>query len=700
MSFDGLPVPVIDNTRAGDGAPDAVLQLLAPIGFGRAICGDLVAAERREWWIGNGKGAYAAGTIAQSLTRRYHGLLVAPVDPPLGRCLVLAKADAELVVGDRRIPLFTNRWASGAVVPEGHLGIESFHLDGTIPVWRFAIGDIRIEQRIWMEPGANTTYLGWRLVASGRSADPLLSVAILANGRDHHGETWMPGFAPEIGAEGNQLTMCVQDRFALRVAASGGTIVAQRAWIENFDLPIERERGLSERDHNLCIGRAEFTLGDGAWHGLVASLDRDASPDIGAALARRRAHDAAVLERALDADPLFNAAPGWVLRLVLAADLYVIGRPVSGVPDGRSVIAGYPWFGDWGRDTMIALAGLCLATGRYHDARKILETFARFIDQGMLPNVFPGAGEVPEYNTVDAALWYIEAWRGYVATTGDTGALARVFPVLAEIVEWHQRGARFGIAVDPADGLLRGGEPGVQLTWMDARVGDRVVTPRIGKPVEINALWHNALVAMTGFAEQLGKVATPYREAAERARMGFQRFIRTDRLGLFDVIDGPDGADATLRPNQLLAVSLPASPLDGDMQRRVLDQCGGVLVTSYGLRSLSPEHSEYRGNYHGGVRERDGSYHQGPVWAWLLGHWALAHYRVHGDAAAAQAWLEPIADHLADAALGHVSEIFDGDPPHTPRGAPAQAWSTACMLEAWWRLEQAKRAGARRQNPA
>jgi glycogen debranching enzyme len=217
------------------------------------------------------------------------------------------------------------------------------------------------------------------------------------------------------------------------------------------------------------------------------------------------------------------------------------------------------------------------------------------------------------------------------------------------------------------------------------------VTPRIGKPVEINALWHNALVAMAGFADQLGETGLPYREAADQARAGFQRFIRPDRQGLFDVIDGPDGADATLRPNQLLAVSLPASPLDPDTQRPVLDQCGRALVTSYGLRSLAPEHSDYRGSYRGGVSERDGSYHQGPVWAWLLGHWALAHYRVHGDAAASQAWLEPIADHLADAALGHVSEIFDGDPPHTPRGAPAQAWSGACVLEAWWRLELAKR---------
>src|SRR6266568_536462 len=404
MSFGGLPIPVIDHTGAGDGAPNAVFLRLAPIGFGRAICGDLVAAERREWWIGNGKGAYAAGTIAQSLTRRYHGLLVAPVDPPLGRCLVLAKADAELVVGDRRILLFTNRWASGAVVPAGHRELENFHLDGTIPVWRFAIGDIRIEQRIWMEPGANTTYIAWRLVTSGSFPEPRLSVALLANGRDPHGETWIPGFTPEIAAEGEQLIMRAQDRFVLRVAAPGGAIVAQRNWIENFDLPVERERGLPERDHHLCTGRAEFTLGDGKWHGLVASVEPDASPDIAAALSRRQAHDAAVLRRTLDVDPLLGAAPGWVMRLVLAADLYVIERPVPGFAEGRSVIAGYPWFGDWGRDTMIALPGLCLATGRYDDARKILETFARFVDQGMLPNVFPGTGDVPEYNTADAAL--------------------------------------------------------------------------------------------------------------------------------------------------------------------------------------------------------------------------------------------------------------------------------------------------------
>ncbi len=687
MSADGSLPAQLDRSETS--AIDA-FERLAPIRFGRETCGDLTAAERREWWIGNGRGAYAAGTVALTLTRRYHGLLIAPIDPPLGRFLVFAKADAELIIGDSRYPLFANRWASGAIAPGGHLAIESFELDGSIPVWRFAVGAYRIKQRIWMELGADTTYIAWRLVAAPDDAAPQLSVALLANGRDHHGETSIIGFTPEIAVGHDVLTIAVPERFALRIQVPGGKITPQREWIENFDLPVERERGLSDRDHHLFIGRAEIVLAPRIWHGIAVNAEPDASPDIAAALARRQAHDRRAVERAVTADPVFANAPGWVMRLVLASDLYIFARDVTGIEDGRSVIAGYPWFGDWGRDTMIALPGLALATGRFADARKILETFACFVDRGMLPNVFPGAGETPEYNTVDAALWYIEAWRGYVAATGDTAALERVFPVLAEIIDWHQRGTRYGIVVDPSDGLLRAGEPGQQLTWMDARVGDWVVTPRIGKPVEINALWHNALVAMAELAERLGGASEPYATAAEGARAGFQRFVKPGGDGLFDVIDGPDGGDPTLRPNQLLAVSLPASPLDRPMQRRVLEQCGEMLLTSYGMRSLGPGHPAYRGRYLGGVAERDGSYHQGPVWAWLLGHWALAHYRVSGDAAAAQLWLEPIADHLADAGLGQVSEIFDGDPPHTPRGAPAQAWSVACILEAWWRLEHAR----------
>jgi 4-alpha-glucanotransferase len=357
------------------------------------------------------------------------------------------------------------------------------------------------------------------------------------------------------------------------------------------------------------------------------------------------------------------------------------------------VIAGYPWFGDWGRDTMISLPGLTLATGRQDVALRILQTFAGFVSQGMLPNVFPGAGETPDYNTADASLWFFEAWRAYVAQTGDTAALRTAFPVLADMIAWHRRGTRYGIAVDPADGLLRAGQTGVQLTWMDAKVGDWVVTPRIGKPVEINALWYNALCVMAEIADMLGE-ADAFSAQAAITRTGFARFLRPDGQGLHDVIDGvldgPDGNDDRIRPNQIFAVSLPYSPLATSDQFRVVEICRRHLLTSYGLRSLAPGSADYHPRYEGDVRQRDGGYHQGPVWGWLLGHFALAAYRVTGDADGALALLAPMRDALFDQGLGTLGEIFDGDPPHEPRGAPVQAWSVACTLQAWHSLRAAR----------
>ncbi len=661
--------------------------------FGRDICGDLAQAERREWWLANGLGAYAAGTIAGTLTRRYHGLLIAPVNPPLGRCLVFAKADATLIDGEREYPLFANRWRDGAVSPEGYVHIESFRLEGRMPVWRFAIGDVTIEQRIWMEHGANTTYVAFRVL---RGADdpqrPLqLRINLLINARDHHVSARPWDFNPVIEGDDTELRVRHANWFTLYLKSRGGVMQARHDWFENFDLPVERGRGLPDWDNHLCVGEALLDLDDGEWVGLVASLDPSASIYLHEALRRFVARDTGQLKRVKVQLPEMFSAPDWVDQLVLAADSFVFARPLDTVPDGESVIAGYPWFGDWGRDTMIALPGLALATGRFDTAARILRTFARFVDRGMLPNVFPGSGETPEYNTVDAALWYIEAWRAYFDTTGDRSALAEVFPVIADIIDWHVRGTRYGIRVDEADGLLTAGEPGVQITWMDAKVGDWVVTPRIGKPVEINALWFNALSVMAGFADVLKQPSDQYRALAARAREGFQRFVNPANGGLLDVLDGPNGADATLRPNQLFAISLPHSPLAAEDQVAVLRLVGRELLTSYGLRSLGTGHAEFRPHYAGGVWERDGGYHQGPVWAWLLGHFALAEQRVWGDAAAAQARLEPLRDHLLDAGLGTVSEIFDGAPPHTPRGAPSQAWSVACTLEAWWRLERAKR---------
>ena len=672
------------------------------IRFGRAVCGDLAEAERREWWIANGRGGYAAGTIAGTLTRRYHGLLVAPVDPPLGRRLVLAKADATLVDGAESHPLFANRWSGGQIVPPGHLGIESFHLDHSVPVWTFALGGRRIEARIWMEPGADTTWMGWFLHpltheehVGDEGAALSLRVTLLANSRDHNAGTWEDGFQPAVSASGDMLRVADGSRFTLSVRAPGGGMAVKREWYRNFDLPVEASRGLDARDSHLRVGEATLPLRPGVWCGLVASLTPDPPDDIAAALGRRLAHDRRVLGIAAPPATPFAAAPPWIHRLVLAADSFVFARAVPDVGQGLSVIAGYPWFGDWGRDTMISLPGLALCTGRADDALRILQTFARFISQGMLPNVFPGAGETPAYNTADASLWFFEAWRAYVAHTGDVAALREVFPVLVDMIDWHRRGTRYGIAVDPADGLLRAGQAGVQLTWMDAKVGDWVVTPRIGKPVEINALWYNALCIMAEFAGTLGEVDT-FSAPAAAARKGFARFLRPGGQGLHDVIDGPDEGkgriDVCIRPNQIFAVSLPHSPLDTPDQRRVVDVCRRHLLISYGLRSLAPGSDDYHPKYGGDVRQRDGGYHQGAVWGWLLGHFALASARVTGDVGAALALLEPMRDAMRDQGLGTIGEIFNGDPPHDPRGAPAQAWSVACTLQAWHRLQSMRAA--------
>jgi predicted glycogen debranching enzyme len=404
-----------------------------------------------------------------------------------------------------------------------------------------------------------------------------------------------------------------------------------------------------------------------------------------AAYKRRRRYEQQLLDRA---DFTKERVPGWVRRLVLAADQFVVDRPLPGGVNGKSIIAGYPWFGDWGRDTMISLPGLTLVTGRPEVAQTILRTYAAYSDQGMLPNRFPDSGEEPEYNTVDATLWYFQAIRAYYEASGDDQLLRELVPVLAEIIDWHQQGTRYNIRVDPADSLLYAGEPGVQLTWMDAKVDEWVVTPRIGKPVEVNALWFNALKTMAHFAKLIGERGEEYEAAAERTRQGFARFWNERRGACYDVLDGPAGDDPALRPNQILAVSLPESPLKAGQQRAVVDLCSRLLLTSHGLRSLAPTEPAYQGHYGGDWRQRDGAYHQGTVWGWLLGPYCLAHLRVYGQPNKALSFLTPLARQLAAAGLGSLGEIFDGDEPFAPRGCYAQAWSVAQTLQAWQYISQ------------
>ncbi|MBT3031351.1 MAG: amylo-alpha-1,6-glucosidase [Candidatus Thiodiazotropha sp. (ex Lucina pensylvanica)] len=657
------------------------------IRFGRAVCGDLNRAERCEWLLTNGSGAYAAGTIASSLTRRYHGLLIAPLSGALDHHLMMAKGDATLRLDGREWPLFTNRWYGDVIEPHGYRYLESFRLLGRMPVWRFTLGQMNLEMRIWMEHGQATTYVAYRL--SGWNGKAELNVNMLANRRDHHGNMHIRDTTASVTE--SDCGMCIEwpegDR--LSIHTTDAAFEPWQHWYEGFLLSREEQRGLASLDNNLSVGRVTIRLQQGEWAGFAVSLENKIDFDIESSMKRFLERDAKLTKGSKGS--IDGTAPDWIRRLLLSADDFLIERILPSNHTGHSIIAGYPWFGDWGRDTMISLPGLTVATGRTDIARSILLGYAELVDQGQLPNRFVGAGEQAEYNTVDAALWYFEAWRAYIDATQDDKLLKQCFKILEEMIDWHLKGTRYGIGMDPDDHLLHAGENGVQLTWMDAKVGEWVATPRMGKPVEINALWYNALTIMTDFAIRLGRSGQPYRDIAIAVGGSFKRFLRKDGHGLYDLLDGPTGDDAAIRPNQILAVSLPHSPLDGAACRSVVEVCGHELLCSYGLRSLSPRDKSYRGHYRGGVADRDGAYHQGTVWAWLLGHYALAEYRVKGDAKAAQKRLEPLADHLLDAGLGSISEIFDGDPPHRATGAPAQAWSVACTLDAWWRLEQAKR---------
>jgi predicted glycogen debranching enzyme len=458
-------------------------------------------------------------------------------------------------------------------------------------------------------------------------------------------------------------------------------------WYRNFDLATERERGLPDRTDHFFAGEFRATIAPGGSLTIVASTEEKPSLIGEDAFAERQSESGELVDRFLAAiNGNAQASPPAVQQFVLAADQFIAARPLDGAADAKTILAGYPWFSDWGRDTMIALPGLCLATGRPSPARNILLTFSRFVSEGMLPNRFPSAGVAPVYNSVDASLWYFEAVRQYFEATGDISLLQELFPVLDAIIEAHVRGTRYHIQVDPADGLLYAGQPGVQLTWMDAKVADHVVTPRIGKPVEVNALWLNAAASMARFARTLGRITAHYDGLAVRARTSFVRFWNPDRQFCFDVIDAIgslDGKDAALRPNQIFAVSLPETALSAEQQRAIVDVCARELLTSFGLRSLGRKEAGYQGRYAGGPQERDGAYHQGTVWGWLLGPFALAHLRVYGNAVKAMSFLEPMFGLIKAAGLGTVSEIFDGDPPFEPNGCIAQAWTVGETLRAW-----------------
>ncbi|MCU0488121.1 MAG: amylo-alpha-1,6-glucosidase [Anaerolineales bacterium] len=664
------------------------------IEFGRAICGDLDSASTREWLVTNGIGGYASGTIAGILTRRYHGLLIAALRPPLGRALLVAKIDETAVFDDQTYPLYANRFSTGIVQPQGYLSIQRFYLDYGIPTWEYALPGALIEKRIWMKAGENTTYIHYSCLLSIHDRIPL-QLRALVNARDVHGATHAnqaPGIKVTPLPDGMLISgPDPENQVCLR--CSSGYAHLSPEWQRNFYLNAEAARGESSVEDHLTAGSFFIELSEGQSVTLVASTNRLASLNGQEELRTRKHYEAQLLA---GADQLIKRAPSNqadIGQLVLAADQFIVSRSHPRDPNGKTVLAGYPWFSDWGRDTMIALPGLTLATGRPEIARKILRTFSAYVDQGMLPNRFPDEDDQPEYNTVDATLWFIEAIRATLQASYNHALLYETFPILQEIIRWHLKGTRDQIQRDPEDGLLTAGDRHTQLTWMDVRIQGWAVTPRAGKAVEINALWYNALMCMADFARQLNQPAEEYLRLAEKARQGFQKFWNPKTGQLYDVIEGPDGNDPAIRPNQLIAVSIHHSPLATEMKKALLDACSKQLLTSYGLRSLAPKEPGYIGRYAGDRWQRDSAYHQGTVWSWLIGPYISAYLKVYQQPEKAWSLLQSLFLQLSEHGLGGISEVFSGDPPHQPEGCINQAWGVAEILRVVLEIESFREPG-------
>ncbi len=621
------------------------------IRLGSQVLGDLDAAAAREWLVADGIGGYSMGTVAGLRTRRYHGLLVVAVDGPSRRKLGLAALDPVLVAGDARIRLATDEWAGGAVDPHGNELLASFDLEDGVPRWHWQAGGIVLERELAMAHGEAAVGIVHRLLAADRPVT--LELAALCTWRDVHGERHAFG-SPDVAHDAGGFVF--ED--AYRVEGAGWQPGGE--WYRNVRAREEAARGLPDTEDLWAPGRFRVELDPGGTHEVAAAaLPVPKLPPAGALVTVARARAAALASAAGVTDEIDA-------QLVLAADQFAIvtgGRPTA--------VAGYPWFGEWSRDLMTSYEGLYLATNRHDEGREVLRTSAATVSEGMLANT-ADTGSL-EYNTADGTLWFVHALGRHVAVTGDADLGAELAPVLGGIVERHVAGTRYGIGVDPADSLLRQGAEGVALTWMDARVDGEPVTPREGKAVEVNALWLRALDVAAGLTGDKSLATLRAKAAASFAA----RFVRPDGAGLYDVIDGPDGNDASIRPNQLLAVSLPNGPLGEVAARAVVVECARSLLTPLGLRSLSPDDERYQPHHRGDPAERDAAYHQGTVWPWLLGPYVDAARAVGLPVDGVLAGIEA---HLGDWGLGSVSETADGVEPHAATGCPFQAWSVAEAL--------------------
>jgi predicted glycogen debranching enzyme len=666
-------------------------RLPEPIEFDWRAGGDPAVLAEREWLVTNGLGGYASGTLLGMPTRRYHGLFVPNLSQPKGRYVMISRFDEIILADGARVRLGGAQFVDGRMEGDIARHLERFRVSALMPTWRLRVAGRVMEKTIVMPQYQNTVCVRYRLVegdALRMRLRPFVAFrrqdAVLVHSDEFPYVFTYAGGRHELATPDRALVL----RFGLRPAPAA--FVCDARVSRDVLYRVEQVRGYDHSENQWSPGYFDVELEASASLTFVASTQgwEALALDGDAAVRREEARVARLVAMAPVA-----ARSGTAAQLVAAADQFVVLpgsrleetlRAGASGDEVRTVIAGYHWFGDWGRDTMISLEGLTLCTGRWREAASILRTFSHYVRDGLIPNLFPEGEREALYHTVDATLWYFHAIDRYGEVTGDHGLVRDLFPVLAGIVHHYVAGTRFGIGVDAADQLVREGAPGYQLTWMDAKVGDWVVTPRRGKPVEIQALWYNALRLMHDWALELGQPgAADYAARAEQVAQSFERrFWMPARGYLFDVVDGEQGDDARLRPNQVFALSLRHAVLAREHWAAVLDTVHRELLTPCGLRTLAPGDPEFKRTYEGDLHSRDAAYHQGTVWPWLIGHFASAWLRAHGDVAAVRAMLQAFHGHLRDAGVGSISEIFDATPPYVPRGCIAQAWSVAEVLRA------------------
>jgi len=654
----------------------------------------------REWLVTNGLGGYASGTVSGLLTRRFHGLLVAALPAPDGRTMMLNHLLERVRRADgRELALVGSQKSTGPRQPLRSARLAEFRWELSLPLWRYELADdgVNIEKSLFLLRGQNTVLVNYTLRASKEPVNVELEPWI--NFRPHEGSLSTPidePYALNVFGDRYEVSRTGMPALRLKVWGEKRSFVIAGDRLSALRYRIEQSRGYDAVGDLYSPGYFTITLSPDMTVTFIGSTEP------WEVIESMTPVEAFACERLRRRKLLSLAAPSkgdsTAEQLILAADQFVI-RPAGRVADAararaagdgiRTIVAGYHWFTDWGRDTMISLEGLTLTTGRWEEAGYILRTFSHYVKDGLIPNLFPEGRNAGLYHTADATLWFFHAIDRYLRHVDDEILLRHLVPIVRTIVEHHLAGTRFGIHVDPRDGLLSQGQEGFQLTWMDAKVGDYVVTPRRGKAVEINALWYNALKLLEGWVTELEgpEAARRFGEHAARAKEAFnRRFWNEQKNYLFDVVDGENGNDDALRPNQLLAISLAHPVLDPGRWAPVLDAVEKSLVTPVGLRSLSPSHPDYKPNYFGDLRARDLAYHQGTVWAWLVGPFIDAWLKVHpGEERSARRFLEGFVPHLSEACAGTISEIFDAEPPFTPRGCVAQAWSVAEVLRCWVR---------------